>query len=203
MNFQQLTQELYRAFDFFNEKFGEDKLKQPIITIQTKGRRSAYGWYCSNLWMSGDDKVPEINISAEFINRGANDVLETLIHEMAHLWNAQHGIVDCTGNQYHNRKFKEAAEQFGLIVSKMPGKGWATTKLGDKAKQAIKQFKPDEELFKFKRLNIGGSGNTTNLKSIAVSDITKDRITTLALNKGMSQKDLVDLLLDEYMDNHE
>jgi hypothetical protein len=50
--------------------------------------------------------------------------------------NYARGILDCSPtSQYHNSRFKAAAEELGLFVVKVPHYGWAYTKLED-AKRA-------------------------------------------------------------------
>jgi hypothetical protein len=148
---QQLYNELYRAFDLFNITFADGKLPKVVITIQESGRRNAYGWFGNGFWTDrlAGDSVPEINLSAEYLSRGPEGLLETLLHEMAHLWNATVANVrDCSGGQYHNKRFKEAAERFALEVSRDGKRGWAYTKLTDDSRAAIAELNPEEELFK-------------------------------------------------------
>lgn len=151
-----LINELYRSFYFFNEHFCNNELHEPLITIQGDKRRgSTYGWFGKNFWEenvgSERKKVNEINLTAESLHREPEAVLETLLHEMAHLKNAQNDIFDCTKTQYHNDKFKKAAESFGLGVSRMRGKGWAKTHLDEKAKEAIALLEPVVSAYKITR----------------------------------------------------
>lgn len=148
---QQLYGELYRAFDVFNDVFAEGKLPKVVITIQESGRRNAYGWFGNGFWTDrlAGESVPEINLSAEYLSRGPEGLLETLLHEMAHLWNATVAeLRDCSGGQYHNKHFKAAAERFGLIVERDGKRGWAYTKLSDTSREAINSLDIDENLFK-------------------------------------------------------
>ena len=97
---QKLYNELYRAFDHFNNAFADNKLPKVVITIQESGRRNAYGWFGNGFWSDrlAGDSVPEINLSAEYLSRGPDGLLETLLHEMAHLWNATvEQVRDCSG----------------------------------------------------------------------------------------------------------
>ena len=142
-----LLEEIYRAYDFFNNYFYQGELNRPVIMISSKGGRSAYGWFGARFWKEGDQEFSEINLSAEHMSRSCDEILETLLHEMAHLKNAQNEIHDCSDNQYHNKNFKIAAEFFGLEVERRKGYGWATTKLGGKARQAIEGLNPDKELY--------------------------------------------------------
>ena len=147
---QQLYGELYRAFDLFNNVFADNKLPKVVITIQESGRRNAYGWFGNGFWSDrlAGESVPEINLSAEYLSRGPEGLLETLLHEMAHLWNATVAQErDCSGGQYHNKHFKTAAERFGLEVSRDGKRGWAYTKLTDLSREAIDQLEINESLF--------------------------------------------------------
>lgn len=141
--------ELYRAFDHFNKVFADNTLPKPVITIQESGRKNAYGWFGKGFWFDKDLEtgIPEINLSAEYLSRGANGVLETLLHEMAHFFNAVNNIKDCSSGQYHNKHFKRAAEQFGLKVERSGNRGYAYTSLTETSQHEIDELDVDESLF--------------------------------------------------------
>lgn len=152
-----LINELYRSFDFFNGYYCDNKLPKPIITLQGEKRKGkTLGWFGKDFWTEhkeGDEKnkVHELNLTAEALYRDPKQVLETMLHEMAHLKNAVDEIKDVSGNQVHNKNFKKTAEFFGLVVNKMKGKGWAHTSLGEKAEQVIELLQPKTELYKIFR----------------------------------------------------
>jgi hypothetical protein len=161
-----VLQSLYAAYDQFNAFFHpkeEDRLPVPVINLGPAGRKAAYGWFRASSWFpvvkqnsdpgEVDDStaLPEINISPEYLYRKPEDVLETLLHEMAHLKNNVLGVKDCNKAQYHNKKFKEQAEFFGLKVEKMRNKGWALTCLDEKGKAAIAALTFDKDVFKLSR----------------------------------------------------
>lgn len=52
---------------------------------------------------------------------------------MCHLWNLQNEIIDCcgSGNYYHNKKFKDAAETHKLTVTQEGKYGWCRTTLNE------------------------------------------------------------------------
>ena len=141
---KQQTEALELLFDYFNHKLFNSELPAVALTIQSQGRKSCYGW-CSvgERWECKDldlrIKWYEINLSAEYMDRGIEPVSATLIHEMVHLWNGINGINDCNPKtQNHNKNFKAKAEEVGLIVEKMDKKGWATTYLSESLKELIK-----------------------------------------------------------------
>ena len=194
---QQLYTELYRAFDFFNNIFAEGKLPNVVITIQESGRRNAYGWFGNGFWSDRlvGDAVPEINLSAEYMSRGPEGLLETLLHEMAHLWCASVAKVkDCSGGQYHNKHFKKAAERFGLEVSRDGNRGWAYTKLTDASRNAIDKLKPNESLFtSFKRKRSGKRAD--RYFSLIVNLDLKEPLKAAIDASGMKQREFVEFAL--------
>lgn len=197
---KQLINELYRAFDRFNQQFAEGKLPEVVITIQNKGRANALGWFGDNFWKDRltNNTVGEINLSAEHISRGKHACMETLLHEMAHLWNAAVlKIKDCSGSQYHNKRFKTAAERFGLSVERDGSRGWAFTSLNEPAKQAIDNINIDETLFtglrrrQFTRSEKKYVSLVVDLDSVDIISSIKDRL-------GLSQKQVVQQAISHY-----
>ncbi len=159
--------ELTRAFDELRPLFiGVKKSEpRPLILIQTTGRKSAYGWMAPNHWRNGKKKtLHEITITAEYLNRGTADIGETMLHEMAHWANLVQGIKDCSKGQYHNAKFKAAAEAVGLIVTKHRSRGWATTELGPEGKRHIRKLKLKKSAFAFARRQFHGAKAPTRMK---------------------------------------
>jgi hypothetical protein len=77
----------------------------------------------------------EILISAEGLDRGGREVMETVLHEAAHALALARGIKDVTGYQYHNRNFKVHAEELGLQVEKFKNRGFAYTQMTDYASE--------------------------------------------------------------------
>lgn len=145
--------ELERAYQFFNQALFAGALdSNVVITIQSRGRRSALGWHWASKWKNGDKtSLAEINLSAESLKTG--DPYEVLIHEMAHHINHQRQIKDVSRGQYHNRFFKQAAEAAGLNVTRSASVGYGITELGDLAKEALLKFKPQAEVFDILRMS--------------------------------------------------
>jgi len=156
-NIQQATNELHRCFQLFNNHFFGGSLPEPAITIQTKGKRNAFGW-CSTVeyWRNQDNTIRkyEINLTAEHIDRDVTDIMKTLLHEMVHLYNAIQKVKDCSRNgTFHNKKFKLAAERFGFYYDEPPSKkyGWSNPKLKPEVVKLIQSFKVDDGAFKIAR----------------------------------------------------
>jgi len=142
-----IIKELERIYDALTLKF-DLKVKRPLITVQTKGREKALGWYSDERWELGSESVSEINICAEHLK---DNPVETLVHEMCHYINAQEKIRDANSQGYHNGNFKTRAEVFGLKVEKMGRHGWARTTIGESLQRMLDEIKPNESTFKLYR----------------------------------------------------
>lgn len=96
------------------------------------GRMNVLGHFAALRWSpreEGGQLMHEVVVIAEHLKRGAEDVLETLLHEAAHAMNFARGIHDCSASQYHNGRFKEAAQELGLAVERARHYGFALTSL--------------------------------------------------------------------------
>lgn len=119
---------LNKLFDLLNERFFENALQRPTITIQSTPR--AYGHFSlsPDTWVSVTGSSHEINIGAGTISRPIEEVAATLLHEMVHYYNYKNGVQDCSrGNTYHNKRFKFTAESHGLHVEHDSKYGWTMT----------------------------------------------------------------------------
>jgi|GEM_PF-2196538 len=181
------------AFTFFNTQLFNNSISvRPVITIQSKGRKNAYGWFWAGKWKNGIDNRCEINISAEELARTATSIFETLIHEMVHQFNWQRGIFDCTANQYHNKRFRLGCEEAGLNCEKLRNYGWAKTSLAGKSKIAVNEFiaNNDCKMFdSFKRIE--KRREYRQVWTIPVSQEDKEWIERRAQLTGLSQKALI------------
>lgn len=124
---------LNKVYDLLNEDFFEGALSRPTITIQSSPK--AYGHFSlrEDTWISKNGVSHEINIGAGTLARPIEEVVATLLHEMVHYHNYQNGVQDCSrGNTYHNRRFRDAAEERGLIVQHHERYGWSVTSPGDR-----------------------------------------------------------------------
>ena len=129
---------LNKVFDLLNAEFFESELSRPTITIQSTPK--AYGHFSlrEDTWVSKLGGTHEINIGAGTLSRPIEEVAATLLHEMVHYHNYLHGVQDCSrGNTYHNRKFKAAAEERGLIVTHSDKYGWSHTSPSDRLLEFI------------------------------------------------------------------
>lgn len=70
----------------------------------------------------------EIFLAGESLERGAVGTLGTVLHELVHAYCYANDIKDTSnGNRYHNAKFRDTAEEFGLSINKADTIGWSLT----------------------------------------------------------------------------
>lgn len=132
------------AIKHFGLKITPDKV---LLTIQSKGRKAAVGWFWRDRWsVGGKERIHEINLSAEHLKK--HDMGELLLHELAHAENCHNGINDCSANQVHNKKFKVQAEALGLEVKPRDKRyGFGFTDLAQPGKDFLAGIQFKRELF--------------------------------------------------------
>lgn len=70
----------------------------------------------------------EIFLAGESLERGAVGTLGTILHELVHAYCNANDIKDTSNNhRYHNAKFRDIAEEFGLSIDKADTIGWSVT----------------------------------------------------------------------------
>jgi len=138
---------LKEAIKFFALKTAPQTI---CVTIQSRGRKNAVGWFWSGRWLNKKSKKKstafnEINMSAEFLAN--HDMGELLLHELAHAENNTCGVKDCSG-RVHNKHFKSMAERLGLEVKpRDKSVGYGFTDLAQGGKDFLKKISFKRELF--------------------------------------------------------
>lgn len=121
--------QLEHIYNTLNTDFFGGELPTPIITVQSKP--GTYG-HCSTakIWQRPDGQTYELNIAAEVLNAPIEETLDTMLHEITHLYCREKGIKDTSG-KYHNSAYKAEAERHGLVCYRTERYGW-NTKPSDK-----------------------------------------------------------------------
>lgn len=103
------------AYDYFNAKLFEGKLPLALITLNRKSK--AYGYFSPERFISranGSEKVDEIALNPDgFEVRTDEQILSTLVHEMAHLWQQHFG--EPPRKCYHDREWADKMQDIGLM----------------------------------------------------------------------------------------
>lgn len=166
-NYQRVSNYLVKIFKAINEEYFNNEIEIPTITIQSTV--GAYGHVSvQKVWHSNDTATHELNLSADYLNRPIENVVATLIHEACHLYALQNGIKD-TSNRgvYHNKRFKEIAEEMGhLQIKRHEMYGWTITEPTEDTLDFIitNQFE-DIQIFRGTQLSVVGISGIGGSKS--------------------------------------
>lgn len=127
----ELTTALAKVWDAIRCQHPEVPSVVLLAAPNPHGHRGVLGHFAALRWqaLSGaaGKHLHEVVVVAEHLNRSAEDVVGTLLHEAAHALNFERGVKDCSRSQYHNQHFKAAAEEIGLSVDQVPHYGFART----------------------------------------------------------------------------
>lgn len=134
------TLKILNAVDSLYSQIRKNHPDVPLATlvVGAKGktkRGQTHGHFHANQWHH-DESKHEIMLSGESFARGAEATLGTLIHEAAHARAFATGVQDTSNNgRYHNKRFKELAEDMGIELESAPTLGWSVTTLPDATAQ--------------------------------------------------------------------
>jgi hypothetical protein len=93
-----------------------------------RGQLAKWGHFAAHRWQHGTDRLPEVLVSGEGLNREPAAVLATLLHEAAHGLADARGVKDTSRQgRWHNRHFATLARELGLDVAKTDKFGWSGT----------------------------------------------------------------------------
>lgn len=117
-----------------------DGIPETVVVLGASGVTRVgqkHGHYAPRSWgaRTKGDQDPkdravygEILLAGESLERGAVGTLGTILHELVHAYCDANDVKDTSnGNRYHNAKFKEKAEEFGLEIEKADTIGWSLT----------------------------------------------------------------------------
>lgn len=157
---QNTISELHKAFDLLNETFYNGELPTPMITVAPAGKKPTYGHFTPyHSWSDkeGETQMVEINLSSEYLNESYQELMNTLHHEMLHLYNYVNEVKDTSKRgRYHNTKFKQSAEEHGFTFDHMteahPKIGWSDCKFTPETTELIENFDLDRTAFKMARI---------------------------------------------------
>lgn len=162
---ERAIEELHKGFRALNKQIFDSTLPEPAILVQNQGNRTRniLGW-CTldKIWADVEKTIQkyEINITAEYLNRPVTEIMETMLHEMVHLYCQVNSIKDTSRNgSYHNKRFKAEAERVGLKVEKVPNIGWASTSPKPETIELIERLQLDPAAFKIRRFTWGEVGD--------------------------------------------
>jgi hypothetical protein len=117
---------LQAAYDHFNHGLFDGTLVDVFITYQRHAH--SYGYFAPDRF-SGRIEVGgrhELALNPDhFVGRSDEDICATLVHEMVHVWQQQHGKPGSRG--YHNKQWAAKMKAVGLQPSNTGGVGGKET----------------------------------------------------------------------------
>lgn len=138
---------LERAFEVLNKVYFNNELPPIIISIMSSPRTNGH-FTLGKVWRAEENRLNEINISAEHLDRPIENILATLTHEMVHFYCQIQGIQDVSqGGRYHNKLFKQEAEKRGLLISCAKYIGYSVTEPSDDFIQLLKFYDLEKPIY--------------------------------------------------------
>jgi predicted SprT family Zn-dependent metalloprotease len=105
------------AYEFFNQRLFDGALSACLITLNRKA--NARGYFAPDRFAhrQQDEHTDEIALNPDnFLGRTDEEILSTLVHEMAHV--ARHRLCQKPGTQgYHDKEWSSKMQQIGLMPS--------------------------------------------------------------------------------------
>jgi len=105
-----------KAYDFLNAELFGGSLPDVLVTLQRQAK--ARGYFAADRFAARDGKsaAHELAMNPDtFTGRSDKDILSTLAHEMAHVWQQTHGKPP--RRCYHDRQFAAKMKEIGLQPS--------------------------------------------------------------------------------------
>ena len=121
MDFRRPTEEAYAelqtAYDFYNDNLFADGARLPACMITFQREKRTMGYFSKARFVRRDGiQTDEIAMNPDyFAVIPLVEILQTLVHEMVHLWQAHFGTPSRAG--YHNREWARKMEHIGLMPS--------------------------------------------------------------------------------------
>ncbi len=123
---------LNHAYEYFNKALFRGELPNCLITLQRY--KTACGYFSAQQFENKNGvKTDEIALSPEYFGKGNKETMQTLVHEMCHLWQYHKGKPSRNG--YHNKEWGSKMKEVGLYPSSTSQEGGDETgqKMGDYA----------------------------------------------------------------------
>jgi predicted SprT family Zn-dependent metalloprotease len=109
------------AYNYFNKTLFNGELADCLLVFG-RDQKSCYGYFHAEQWASREDAkrtTHMISLTPRHLSRPLEAVFGTLVHEMCHLWQQDHG--EPSKNGYHNAEWADTMEQVGLNPNTTPG----------------------------------------------------------------------------------
>lgn len=110
-----------------------------VLTVgagSTGASEMTLGHFAPDRWVRGEYELHELFVGGEGLQRGAVDVLGTLLHEAAHSIAMTRGIKDTSRQgRWHNERYRALGVELGLCLEHDDKIGWSITTVPDRTRQ--------------------------------------------------------------------
>jgi hypothetical protein len=97
-------------------------------TLRERAGQVRLGHFAAGRWHAEGHELPELFVGGEGLERGANELLGTLLHEAAHGLASARGVQDTSRQgRYHSGRYRALAQELGLEVKRNGSIGWSDT----------------------------------------------------------------------------
>lgn len=105
-----------RLYDYYNKALFNEQLPFCLL-ILSRSTAKVCGHFSKDRWKDKDGNTThEINLNPVYMSTATDiDICQTLVHEMAHLWQYEFGKPSRSG--YHNKEWAKKMRQVGLMPS--------------------------------------------------------------------------------------
>jgi predicted SprT family Zn-dependent metalloprotease len=111
-----VSKQLDEAYRFYNKALFDGKLADAYFHLHRKRNALGYFWEARSSGITVDGKaVHEIALDPDKLNRTLEENLSTIVHEMVHFWQQDHGKVSRA--THHNKEWANKMESIGLMPS--------------------------------------------------------------------------------------
>lgn len=134
-------QTIEALYNYYNQELFNGQLNDCLLNMSRKN--GAMGFFAPNRWTDENDThIHEISINPDTFNIDDEELHRTLIHEMCHLWQEDHGTP--SRKYYHNKEWSQKMISVGLMPSHNGQVGGKTTG------QSMNDYTIENGLFKEK-----------------------------------------------------
>ncbi len=122
-----------RLFAHFNRELFGGALPPVLLNFSRKSK--AAGFFAPARWArreaaADEERTHEISINPETLSAPLVEAADTLVHEMVHLWQREHGKPSRAG--YHNRQWAEKMRAIGLEPVSLDSDNGTGQRVGDR-----------------------------------------------------------------------
>jgi hypothetical protein len=161
-----------------------------VVASGTDGKRLNLGHFAPHRWQVNGSDRHEVLVGGEGLQRGAVEVLGTLLHEATHGLAQARSIRDTSRQgRYHNRRYATLAHELGLDVASVKPIGWSATTVPQQTAGAyagqLEELQAALVLWRRQEHRIGTGSRSRNLLAVACGCGRRIRVAKATLAEAL------------------